>query len=393
MDFNLSQETLAWREELRSFLREILPGNEPGSDDFFDNEEQAPFAKEFMKKLGERRWLAPAWPEEYGGLGKTQIEQMILNEELSYFRAPHGGRLFTIGITGPTVLVHADNEQKERLLPEMASGEVWYCQGFSEPETGSDLASMTTRAVKDGDDYIVNGQKIWTSNAHIADKMILLARTNTEVAKHRGISAFALDMNTPGVTIQKVPNIAYRNDFNQVFFEDVRIPARNLIGAEDDGWRVAMTVLDFERSNIAAISGARRTIHDLINWAKEKHGGHRPWDDIQVRLKLGELAIEAEVGRLVAYRTVWLQSKGEVPNHEASIGKVWMAYLGIKVANIGVNLMSNYGQLAPGSKWAQLAGRVEESYLLSLSGPIAGGTGEIQRTVIATRGLGLPRGE
>jgi alkylation response protein AidB-like acyl-CoA dehydrogenase len=393
MDFNLSQETLAWRAELRTFLKETLPKTISGADDFFDNEEQTPFTKEFMKKLGARGWLAPAWPEKYGGLGKTQIEQMVLNEELAYFRAPHGGRLFTIGITGPTVLVHADDEQKTRLLPEMASGEVWYCQGFSEPETGSDLASMTTRAIKDGDDYIINGQKIWTSNAHIADKMILLARTNTEVAKHRGISAFCLDMNTPGVSIQKVPNIAYRNDFNQVFFEDVRVPARNLIGEEDGGWRVAMTVLDFERSNIAAISGARRTVHDLIQWAKEKHGGHRPWDDIHVRSKLSELAIEAEVGRLVAYRTVWLQSQGEVPNHEASIGKVWMAYLGIKVANTGVNLMNNYGLLTPESKWAQLAGRVEESYLLSLSGPIAGGTGEIQRTVIATRGLGLPRGE
>ena len=221
--------------------------------------------------------------------------------------------------------------------------------------------------------------------------MILLARTNPE-EKHRGISAFILDMDAPGVSVQPVPNIAYRNDFNQVFFESVRVPARDLLGGENNGWRVAMTVLDFERSNIAAISGARRTIHDLIRWAKETHGGHRPWDDVKVRAKLSELATEAEVGRLIAYRTAWIQSQGEVANYEASIGKVFWALLGIKAANAGVNLMGAYGQLAPGSKWAQLYGRLETAYLLSLSGPIAGGTGEVQRDIIASRGLGLPRG-
>ncbi|GAB4329537.1 MAG: acyl-CoA dehydrogenase family protein [Dehalococcoidia bacterium] len=391
MRFTFPPETEQWRQELRAFIQAELPPGFEGDDDFFDSEDQAGFAREFMRKLGRRRWLAPAWPVAYGGMGKSAIEQMILNEELAYHRAPHGGRLFTIGITGPTMLVHGTEEQKARYLPRMASGEDWYCQGFSEPEYGSDLAGLQTRAVRDGDDYIINGQKIWTSNAHLADRMLLLARTDPDAPKHKGISAFVLDMKTPGVTVQAVPNMAYRRDFNQVFFEDVRVPARDLLGGENQGWYVAATTLDFERSNIAAISGARRTVHDLVRWAKETHAGGRPWDDPHVRVTLADLAVEAEIGRLLAYRTAWLQAQGEVPNYEASIGKVFMANLGIKVANCGVNLLGLYGQLAPGSAWAALHGRLRTSYLLAMSGPIGGGTGEIQRNIIAQRGLGLPR--
>jgi alkylation response protein AidB-like acyl-CoA dehydrogenase len=392
MDFTFSPETEQWRSDLRAFLKAEIPPDFEGDDDFFDNEEQMAFARQFTKKLGAKRWFAPAWPEQYGGGGKTQIEQMILNEELAYHRAPSGGRLFTIGITGPTMLVHGSEEQKERYLPGMAAGEVWYCQGFSEPGSGSDLASMETRAVRDGDDFVINGQKIWTSNGHVADKMLLLARTNPDVPKHKGISAFVVDMKSPGISVQGIPNIAYRRDFNQVFFEDVRVPAKDLMGGQDNGWYVATTTLDFERSNIAAISGARRTIHDLVRWAKERHPGGRPWEKHSVRAKLADLAVEVEVGRLVAYRTAWLQAKGEIPNYEASIGKVWMAMLGIKVGNTGVNLMGAYGGLQPGSRWAQLHGRVLTAYLLAVSGPIGGGTSEIQKNIIAQRGLGLPRG-
>ena len=392
MDFKLASETERWRSELRAFLKAELPSGFEGDDDFFDSEEQVAFARQFTKKLGARRWFAPAWPEKYGGMGKSPIEQMVLNEELAYHRAPAGGRLFTIGITGPTMLVHASDEQKERFLPGMAGGEDWYCQGFSEPGSGSDLASMETRAVRDGDDYVVNGQKIWTSNAHIADRMLLLARTNQDVPKHKGISAFIVDMKSPGVSVQGIPNMAYRRDFNQVFFEDVRVPAQNLVGGIDNGWYVATTTLDFERSNIAAISGARRTVHDLVRWAKEKHDGVRPWDSAGVRNKLADLAIEVETGRLIAYRTAWLQSKGEVPNYEASIGKVWMAMLGMKVANTGLGILGTHGQLSPGSAGAQLYGRVATAYLLAVSGPIGGGTSDIQKNIIAQRGLSLPRG-
>ncbi|MGE5597256.1 MAG: acyl-CoA dehydrogenase family protein [Hyphomicrobiales bacterium] len=392
MDFHLPEDTRRWRDELRAFLDAELPPGFHGSDDYFDDEAQMPFARQLYRKLGAKRWLAPAWPEKYGGMGKTMVEQLVLNEELAWHRAPAGGRLFTLGITAPTMLVHASEEQKERWLPRMASGEDWYCQGFSEPGSGSDLASMQTRAVRDGDDYVINGQKIWTSNGHVADKMMLLARTNPDVPKHKGISAFIVDMKTPGITVQGIPNIAYRRDFNQVFFEDVRVPATNLMGGENNGWYVATTTLDFERSNIAAITGARRTAYDLVEWAQQEHGGRRPWDNPEVRNRLAELVIEAEVGRLLAYRTAWMQSQGAVPNYEASIGKVWMAKLGIDVNNVGVNLLGLYGQLRPGSPYAPFDGRVTDSYLLSVSGPIGGGTAEIQKNIIAQRGLGLRRG-
>ena len=392
MDFHLAPETQAWRDELRALLRAELPAGFHGSDDYFDDEEQMDFARQLYRKLGAKRWLAPAWPEQYGGMGRTMLDQMVLNEELAWHRAPAGGRLFTIGITGPTLLVHGSPEQKAEFLPRMASGEDWYCQGFSEPGSGSDLASMQTRAIRDGDDYVVNGQKIWTSNAHVADKMLLLARTDTDVPKHKGISAFLVDMKSPGISVQGIPNIAYRRDFNQVFFEDVRVPAKDLFGGENQGWYVATTTLDFERSNIAAISGARRTVYDLIQWAKERHGGTRPWDRAEVRAALAELQVECEVGRLLAYRTAWLQSQGKVPNYEASIGKVWFAQLGIKVGNIGVNLLGLHGQLKPGAGRAPFDGRVLQSYLLAVAGPIGGGTAEVQRNIIAQRGLGLPRG-
>ncbi|OAI38512.1 hypothetical protein AYO38_09615 [bacterium SCGC AG-212-C10] len=392
MDFRLPPETLAWRDELRALIRSELPPGYEGDDDYFDREEDVPFARQFMKKLGERRWLAPAWSTEFGGMGKTPIEQMVLNEELAYHRAPSGGRLFTLGIVGPTINVHGTEEQKARWLPSMASGDTWMCQGFSEPNSGSDLASMETRAVKDGDEYVVNGGKIWTTNAHVADKIMLLARTDPEQPKHKGISAFIIDMKQPGISVHGIPNMDYRRDFNQTFFEDVRVPASDLLGGENNGWYVATTTLDFERSNIAAISGSRRTVHDLIRWAKETHEGRRPWDSATVRHKLADLAVDAEVGRLLAYRTVWLQSKGEVPNYEASIGKVWMAMLGIKCTNIGIGIMGMYGQLKEDSPWAQLYGRVASAYLIAVSGPIGGGTAEIQRNIIAQRGVGLPRG-
>jgi alkylation response protein AidB-like acyl-CoA dehydrogenase len=392
MDFRLPPGTSAWRDDLRAFLRAELPPDYEGSDDFFDDAEHVAFAKQFMKKLGARRWLTPAWPEEYGGLGRTPIEQMVLNEELAYHRAPPGGRLFTIGIVGPTILAHGNDEQRARFLPRMASGDLWFCQGFSEPGSGSDLASLQTRAIRDGDDYVINGEKAWTSNGHHADWMLLLARTAEEGPKHRGISAFLVDMRSPGIRLQPVLNMAYRHDFNATFFEDVRVPASNRLGEENRGWYVATTTLDFERSNIAAISGARRTIHDLVRWAREPGPSGRPFDNPRVRNTLADLAIEAETGRLVAYRTAWLQAKGIVPNYEASIGKLWMAHLGVKVTNAGINLFGMYGQLKPGSPWAKLRGRLITSYLLAVAGPIGGGTAEIQRGIIATRGLGLPRG-
>ena len=390
MRFKFTAEQESFRSEVNAFLETALPADWEGADNAIDDESYE-FGRTFLKKLAPKKWIAPAWPKQYGGLELSHWDQVIYNEAMGYARAPIVNTA-AVGYLGPTIILYGNDEQKAQHLPGITSGEVVWCQGYSEPNSGSDLASLQTRAVADGDDFILNGQKIWTSQAHYADWMFVLARTDPDAPKHRGISYFLMDMKTPGVSVRPLINMANGEGFNEVFFDNVRIPKTGLLGELNRGWYIATTTLDFERSNIAAISGSRRTIHDLIAWAKESHAGGRPWDKAEVRHKLSDLLIDVEVGRLVAYRTAWLQSLGKVPNYEASMGKVWMALLGIKLTNAGVNLMGPYGQLQPGSKWAQLQGRLATAYLLAVSGPIGGGTTEIQRNIIAQRGLGLPRG-
>jgi 3-oxocholest-4-en-26-oyl-CoA dehydrogenase alpha subunit len=396
MQFYLSPETEAWRDELRAFLKQEIPAGFEGDDDFFDNEEQMAFAREFTKKLGAKRWFAPAWDEKYGGMGKTPIEQMVLNEELAYHRAPSGGRLFTIGITGPTVMVHGTEEQKQKYLPPMASGETWYCQGFSEPESGSDLASMQTRAVRDGDDYVINGQKIWTSGGHIAKHMILLARTDPDAPKHRGITYFTVDMKSPGVTVRPLVNLAGTHEFNEVFFEDVRVPRENIIGEENRGWYLAQTTLSFERSNIGGAIGARQTVEDLVTFAREHTGDGTSSlsHNTAIRHQLVERFVEAGVANQMSAKIISIQAKeGVAPGHEASVAKLYGTELNQRIYKTGMNLIGLYGQLDGKSDGpaAPMSGRIKYMYLRAVANTIEGGTSEIQRNIIATRGLGLPR--
>ena len=392
MEFTFPAETEQWRSELRAFLKAELPPGFEGDDDFFDNEEQMAFARQFTKKLGAKRWFAPAWPEKYGGGGKTQIEQMILNEELAYHRAPSGGRLFTIGITGPTMLVHGSEEQKERYLPGMAAGETWYCQGFSEPGSGSDLASMETKAVRDGDDYVVNGQKIWTSNGHVADRMILLARTNPEVPKHKGISAFVVDMKTTGITVQGIPNIADRHDVTPVFFEDVRVPAKDLMGGLDNGWYVATTTLDFERSNIARAITAHKNVDRMANYLRDRAAAGQPVSP-SFRLEVADRAVETSVCELLSFVVVSIQARGGVPNMEASMCKMYGSELSQRIASTKMHLAGMYGQeRKPRGLQEQNSINAAMEYMQVVPATIAAGSSEIQRNIIATRGLGLPRG-
>ncbi|MGD9932434.1 MAG: acyl-CoA dehydrogenase family protein, partial [Dehalococcoidia bacterium] len=258
MDFRFGDAEEALRTEVRAFLQGALPAVEthfhpdvPGGDDFYE-------ALAFNKKLAARGWIAPAWPKEYGGLGATIYEQMVFSEEFGYYGAPDNGtRAFGVGMLGPTLIVHGTEDQKREHLARITSAEAVWCRGYSEPGSGSDLASLQTRAVRDGDDFIINGQTIWTSGGHGANWIFLLARSDPEAPKHKGISFFMLDMRTPGVTVRPLVNMAGRHDFNEVFFEDVRIPRANLVGEENRGWYVGMTLLDFERSGVAR-SGAQR---------------------------------------------------------------------------------------------------------------------------------------
>jgi len=396
MDFRDSPEEATFRQEVREFIAKEAPKLEPGSEFAGDYAEQFAASVQWFKKLGERRWLAPAWPKEYGGAGMTVKEQFLFNEEMAIARAPRPLHMIIgVGMAGPTIIVHGTEEQKKFFLHRILSGEDIWCQGYSEPEAGSDLASLRTRAVRDGDDYVINGQKIWTSIAHLARWMILLARTDPDAPKHKGITYFLMDMKSPGVETRPLTNMAGGREFSEVFLENVRIPKANIIGEENRGWYCAVTTLDFERSAIGSAVGMRQSVEDVVRYARE-HGADATStlaQDAMLRYELADRLVEAEVGRMLSYRIVSMQAKGLIPNYEASIVKLYNMELNQRIARTGMHVLGMYGQLERGSKWAPLRGRIKYMYLRSLGSTIEGGTSEIQRNIIATRGLNLPRGD
>jgi len=268
-----------------------------------------------------------------------------------------------------------------------------WAQGFSEPGSGSDLASLQTRAVRDGDDFVINGQKIWTSGAHHADWIHVLCRTDPDAPKHRGISYFLVDMKTPGIEVRPLINMLDEHSFNETYFTDVRVPADQMLGEENRGWYTAATLLDFERSGVGYSASGRRNVENLTRWAKKTTRGRGTvWDDPAVQNKIAELWIETEVSRLISYRVVWMQAEGRLPNYEASMSKAYGTELGQRIARFGINLLGLNGQRTdPNDTAAPINADFGRSYMSSVAATIAAGTSEIQRNIIATRGLGLPR--
>ncbi len=401
MDFKDTPEEAGFRREVRQFIEQNLPEGY-GTPDFQERAgeysaplqgDEANFMQRWRTAMAERRWIAPHWPKDYGGAGLSTIEQFIFNEEMAEHRAPAGLGGSGVSMIGPTLILYGSEEQKKRFLPPIASGEVQWCQGYSEPGAGSDLASLQTRAVRDGDDYVINGQKIWTSGAHRAQWIFMLARTNPDAPKHRGISMFLLDMKSPGITVSPLINMGGDHGFNQVFFDNVRVPASQMVGEENRGWYLGATLLDFERSNIGASIGIRNTVDDLVQFATEnlRSPQVRLIDDPSVRYELAERMIEADIAKLFSYRIITMQKEGKVPNYEASMNKAFRSETQQRVWRTGLKVIGLYGMLERGSKWAPLRGRVAHSYITSVSSTIAAGTSEIQRNVIAQRGLGLPR--
>lgn len=393
MEFRFTPEEERFRGEIRGFLRRELPADWGGAGALGEaREAQWGFLRSFQKRLAERKWLTLGWPEEHGGLAASHMMQVIYNEEMTYFRAPT-----QLGVgpdrVGPTIILYGTEEQKRQHLPGIVGGETVWCQGFSEPGAGSDLASLQTTAVADGDYFVVKGQKIWTSLAQSADWCILLARTDPEAPKHRGISYFLLDMKTPGVEVRPLVDMLGRNTFHEVFFDSVRIPRSCLVGELNRGWYVAAATLDFERSGINRVVTGIRVYEELVGYAaRSKADGGRLLDDTRVRQKLAELAIEFQAGRLLAYRVASMQARGQIPNAEASISKLYGTELQQRLAESGMEILGLGGQIEPGSRWASLQGRVEQFYLFAVALTIAAGTSEIMRNIIAGRGLGLPRG-
>jgi alkylation response protein AidB-like acyl-CoA dehydrogenase len=390
MNFRFSPEEDAFRAEIRAFLQAEWPGGT--GDASVDSGEEYEVERAFERKLAERGWLTMAWPEEHGGIGATNVRQAIMKEECTYFRAPYGGGpgAQATGLVGPAVMAHGTEEQKHRFLPPIARGEHYWCQGFSEPNAGSDLASVQTRAVRDGDDYVINGAKTWTSGAKYADWVHLLARTDPEAPKHKGLSYFLIDMKSPGISYRPIEELTGRAGFYDTFFENVRVPRENLLGEENRGWYVATTTLGFERSGIQRIGAVRRWFDELVG---EMRNGK--WEmgaaSSSFRAKLAEHRIELEVGRWLAYRVAWMQDRGETPNHEASLSKAFATEIAQRFANTAVDALGLGGGLTQFSRRAPAEGRHNFMYLLTMHWTISAGTSEIQRNIIAQRGLGLPR--
>ena len=391
MDFAFTEREEAFREEVRQFLSEELPpgwigytnpalaGPDLGDDESWE------FSRVMARKLGERGWLALAWPTEYGGQARSHIEHAIFCEEMTYNRAPGVDQIGVL-MLGPTLIVCGTDEQKSTHLRAIARGETWWCEGFSEPEAGSDLASVRIRAVEKDDAFYIDGQKVWTSLANRAEWCALLTRTDPEAPKHKGLSFFVVDMKSPGVTVGPLEDAADGRDLNEVFFDNVRVPKGNLVGEKNRGWEVAMTLLSFERSGVEWIGSARRLIDDLVGYARTVEGVSP-----LMRHRLADMATEVELSRLMAYRVAWMQDRGLLPEFESSVVKVFSTEVLQRVANTGMQLIGPYGQIKRKTKWAPLEGLINYYYICTRGPTIAGGTSEVQRNVIALRGLGLPR--
>jgi len=385
LDFGWTDEEQDFRDEVRTFMSAHWEVDPSAAD--AEGADTHRKVVEVNLAAGREGWVTMAWPREYGGREASHVQQLIFNEETAF----HGVPLATIGsLIGPTLMVHGTEEQRREHLPYIANAERIWAQGFSEPGAGSDLASLVTRAERDGDHFVVNGQKIWTSRAHRADWIFMLVRTDPEAPKHRGITFLMADMRTPGITPQQIVQMHGDAEFNETFFEDVRVPVENVVGEVNRGWYVATTTLDFERSGVHVVQSARRQLGRLIDALRARDVVVTK-ERAAVREALADTAIEAEVGTWLAYRVAWMQSHGLVPNYEASMSKVLGSEVAQRNARRGINVLGLYGALKPESPHAPLHGVYSQLYMWTVSRTIAGGTSEVQRNIIATRGLGLPR--
>ncbi len=390
MRFDFTPEESDFRRKLSAFLDDALPADWHGPADESRDDHWA-LNQQIKKGLADRGWFVMSWPTEYGGADSSSMMNTIFAEEMAYRRAPGHDR-FGTRMLGPTLMRFGSDSQRTEHLGAIARGEVQWCQGYSEPNSGSDLASLQTRAVIDGDNFIVNGAKIWTSLAHRADMMFMLVRTDPDAAPHKGISLLLVDMKTPGIQVLPIINMAGVHSFNQVVFDDVRVPQANLVGDLNDGWRVGMTVLNFERSGIDYAVWARAALEELVDYVKNDDSLiSTVKTDPEVRGKLASLNTEIEAARLLCYDVAWRQGQGEVPSAEASISKVAGTEIYAKVLDYGTELLGMYGVLEPGSEQAELQGNFLKMRLFATSGPILAGTNEIQKNIIAQRGLNLPR--
>ena len=390
MDLRFSPEDEQYRLKLRTWLEANLPTEPPPSDQDAD----FAFRRAWQRQLYDGGWVGINWPREYGGQGATLIQQAIYAQEMTRARAPQPANGLGIGIVGPTLMEHGTEAQKQRFIPKILNADDIWCQGFSEPNSGSDLASLQTKAVLDGDDFVVNGQKIWTSLGQYADWCILLVRTDTEAPKHRGISYLLVDMHSPGVTVRPLKQITGNSEFNETFFDNVRVPKQNLIGGLNEGWRIAMTTLTYERgiSSLATQVRIKQQLDAMIHYAgKTRRNGGTLSEDPVLRQDLAQAHIRVEIMLLNLYRGITSRLRGQPPGPEASLDKLYWSELDKWMQELGMSLQGPYSQLMEGSEHA-VKGNWQYNFLRSRAGTIYSGTSEIQKNIIGERVLGLPKG-
>lgn len=387
MDFRLSATQESLRQEVCRFLT-----NELGTTHSSDPRPMPPGylpARDFERKLGERGWLALSWPPEYGGGGRPVSEQFIVEEEVALHGGPASDALARV-IVAPILMLRGNEDQKRRYLPPLARGEITFCLGYTEPESGSDLASLTTRAIADGDDYVISGRKVYTSGASDSDYCWLAARTDHESPKHAGVSVLIVPMDSPGVEVRPLLNALDVEWFNEVTFDNVRVPRTELVGGENQGWEVLTSALGVERITIYRAFLHLRMLGALIRFAREKRNGHL-WDDPRVRQRLGQFAIDFEVARLLLWRAIGMFERGEEFRAQAAMVKLFNTELAQRLYNAAVQMLGPYGAVMSGRQ-ARWDGAAPHEYLSAVQETIGAGTSEVQREIIALRGLGLPRG-
>ncbi len=391
MDVRFDAATEAFRQEVRTWLEANVP-HEPMPS---DPEAAFQHMRSWQKHMCDAGWAGIHWPKPYGGRGATLIEQAVFSQELARVGAPPMANTLGLMIVGPTLMVHGTEAQKKRYIPRILSAEEIWCQGFSEPNSGSDLASLQTRAVEDGDDFVINGQKIWTSMAHFADMCILLARTDQQAPKHQGISFLLVDMHSPGITVKPLRQMTGGAEFNEVFFENVRVPKNQLVGERHQGWRIAMTTLTYERASASFGTQVqiRKSLDDIMATAQQMTRNGIPLSaDPVVRQKLAQAYIRVEVMRLNNYRSITTQLRGQPPGPEASLDKLYWSETNKWMQDIGQELLGPFAQLDVDSPYYPGVANLQSSFLWSRAETIFSGTSEIQKNIIGERVLGLPRG-
>lgn len=396
MDFNYTPAETEFRMSLRRWLDEALPGG--WGDTVFepeDEDERAQFRLRWDRQLHSGGWSGINWPKEYGGRGATLIERAIFAEEMARARAPEGINIIGHNLAGPTILRYGTEAQKKRFLPKIiSSAEVW-CQGFSEPNAGSDLASVRTKATRQGDKFIVSGQKVWTSFAQYSQWCFALVRTDPDAPKHKGLSFLLIDMQSPGITIRPLRQISGESEFNETFFDDVEVPAENVVGEINDGWRIAMTTLAYERGPEDALGRQIRFQQELDKLletaASLPAGGGRVIDDAVLRQRLGRSITEVQLMRLNSLRSFSKYASGAERGPDASVLKLYWSHAAQRLYETALDALGPEAPLAGQDPRAAAAGRFQLSYLQSKAFTIYSGSSEIQRNIIGERVLGLPR--